>query len=279
MADQISQQRCFNGEQYIYQHASQYCHGDMRFSAYVPDKAKQTPCPALFWLSGLTCNEENFIFKAGAQRVASELGVILIAPDTSPRGTSHDNPDAYDIGHGAGFYVDATQPPWHPHYQMHSYIAKELPSVASQLFSIDNDRLGIFGHSMGGHGALTLHLHYPDVFRSVSALAPIVAPSQVPWGQKVLTAYLGDNPKHWSTYDACALVAHRPSAAHILIDQGDADNFLTDQLQPELFTKACHINGQSLELRMQAGYDHSYFFIASFIEDHIRHHVDALTNI
>ncbi len=275
---QLSNNRIFDGQQLVYQHNSDCCKSSMRFSIYLPDLSRQAPCPALFWLSGLTCTEQNFTVKAGAQRVASELGLIVIAPDTSPRGDIADDPDAYDLGKGAGFYVDATQPPWADNYQMHTYIAAELPALIQQHFSVDAERLGVFGHSMGGHGALTMHLRYPEVFKSVSAFAPIVAPARVPWGRKVLTAYLGKDEQQWYQYDACRLVRQNQTEAEILIDQGSADEFLMEQLQPELFTAACQAAGQPVQLRMQQGYDHSYYFITSFIEDHLRHHARNLNN-
>lgn len=276
----ISDNRCYIGQQQVYQHDSESTQTPMRFSIYLPDQTKHSPCPALFWLSGLTCTEENFTVKAGAQRIASELGLIIIAPDTSPRSDNvHDEPDAYDIGKGAGFYVDATEAPWQPHYQMHSYIAHELPELIKQHFPVDADRFGIFGHSMGGHGALVMHLRYPQLFKSVSAYAPITAPSQVSWGQKVLSAYLGADKQVWRNYDACELVSQRASQAEILIDQGADDQFLVEQLKPELFVEACRKSSQPVCLRMQSGHDHSYFTIASFIEDHLRHHADALSAI
>lgn len=273
----ISEQKCFDGVQGVYEHESETCQCPMRFGVFLPPQAKDGAVPALTFLSGLTCTEENFIVKAGAQRVAAELGIIIVAPDTSPRG---DNvPDAegeYDMGKGAGFYVDATEDPWAQHYQMHSYVARELPRLIGENFPVDPARLGILGHSMGGHGALTIHLKHPALYRSVSAFAPIVAPSQVPWGNKAFGQYLGNKAEEWSGYDAVALVQKQPSDAHILIDQGDADGFLQEQLRPELFREACEQAGQPLTLRMQPNYDHSYFFIATFIEDHLRWHAGQL---
>lgn len=275
----ISNNRSFLGQQQVYQHDCASTKTPMRFSIYLPDIAQQAPCPTLFWLSGLTCTEENFTVKAGVQRVASELGMIIIAPDTSPRGDHiPDDSDAYDLGQGAGFYVDATEEPWQTNYQMHSYIAQELPELVKQHFPVDSDRIGIFGHSMGGHGALVMHLRYPELFKSASAFAPIVAPSQVPWGQKILSTYLGSERQTWLDYDACALVTRGPSNVEILIDQGTEDEFLTGQLKPELFVEACRKVGQPVHLRMQSGYDHSYFTIASFMADHLRHHADLLSN-
>ncbi len=277
----LSENKVYGGAQRVYRHRAQGCDCDMQFAVFLPEQALAPGAPALptlFWLSGLTCTEQNFITKAGAQRKAAELGMILIAPDTSPRGDAvPDDPgQAYDFGLGAGFYVDATQAPWAANYQMYRYISEELPALLIDALPVDADRMGISGHSMGGHGALTIHLKNPERFKSVSAFSPIVAPSQVPWGQKALANYLGDEPSAWRDYDACALVVERPSTAQILVDQGDADEFLQEQLRPELFSAACSAAGQSLQLRMQPGYDHSYYFIASFIEDHLSHHYQAL---
>ncbi len=273
----ISEQKCFGGVQGVYEHQSETCHCPMRFGVFVPPQAKDRPLPVLTFLSGLTCTEENFVVKAGAQRVASEIGVIVVAPDTSPRGDDvADAEGQYDMGKGAGFYLDATQEPWSRHYRMYSYIATELPALIAANFAIDQAKRGIFGHSMGGHGALTIHFKHPDLYRSVSAFSPIVAPSQVPWGQKALTQYLGENRADWAAYDATQLVEKMPSGAHILIDQGDKDNFLAEQLRPELFKEACARVGQPVTLRMQPGYDHSYFFIATFIEDHLKWHAMQL---
>lgn len=275
----ISEQRCFDGVQGVYRHQSAACNGPMRFAVYRPDREiAGTKVPVVTFLSGLTCTEENFTVKAGAQRIASELGLLVVAPDTSPRG--QDIPgedDSYDFGSGAGFYLDATREPWSRAYRMYSYITRELPEVIAAHFHADMDRQGIMGHSMGGHGALTLHLKHPEVYKSVSAFAPIVAPTQVPWGEKAFTGYLGEDREAWKAYDACELVRQRPSTAHILIDQGGDDPFLKEQLRPDLFAEACKSAGQACEVRMQAGYDHSYFFIATFIEDHLRHHAAALS--
>lgn len=253
----------------------------MRFGHYAPPPERATG-GALLWLSGLTCTEDNFIAKAGAQRVASELGLAIIAPDTSPRGEGvPDDPDgAYDLGLGAGFYVDATQAPWRSNYRMRAYILDELLPVATETFGIDPARIGVSGHSMGGHGALTLALSEPTTFRSVSAFAPIAAPSESPWGQKAFAAYLGEDRAAWRAHDATALVEDgariNPLADAILVDQGDADQFLQSQLRPDRFAAACETAGVKLELRMRAGYDHSYFFIASFIDDHVRWHASRL---
>lgn len=278
--EKVAENRCFEGIQGVYSHQSEYCNGPMRFALYRPPQALAgQACPVVTFLSGLTCTEENFTVKAGAQRVASELGLILVAPDTSPRGQNlPGEDDSYDFGSGAGFYLDATQEPWSKAYRMYSYITKELPEVLKANFEADWSRQGITGHSMGGHGALTIHLKHPDVYRSVSAFSPIVAPMQVPWGQKAFRGYLGEDQEAWKAYDATELVKARPSQATILIDQGTDDNFLEEQLRPEIFKKACKEAGQPLQLRMQKGYDHSYFFIATFIEDHLRHHAVVLAS-
>jgi S-formylglutathione hydrolase len=247
----------------------------MRVSVYLPDVPQGGRIPVVYWLSGLTCTEENFTVKAGAQRIASELGIAVVAPDTSPRGVRFDgDADSYDFGLGAGFYVDATQAPWRANYRMYSYVVDELPAFIAEAFpGIDTQRAAIMGHSMGGHGALTIALKNPDRYQSVSAFAPIVAPSQVPWGQKALAGYLGDDTTVWAQYDACALVLSRGWAGpEILVDQGSQDSFLEKQLKPELLVAACEAAGVPLQLRRQDGYDHSYFFIASFIEDHLRFH-------
>lgn len=272
----VSSARSFGGVQEVWTHASAALSCDMKFAVYTPDG--EGPFPVLYWLSGLTCTEENFTVKAGAQRVASELGLVIVAPDTSPRGDGvPDDPDgAYDFGLGAGFYLNATEAPWSTHYRMYDYIAKELPALIGKHFPVDPARAGIFGHSMGGHGAITIHLKNPDIFRTCSAFAPIVAPSQVPWGRKAFANYLGADEKAWAAYDATALVADRPSTAEILIDQGAADNFLAEQLKPHLFAAAAGAAGQLFTLRMQPGYDHSYYFISSFIEDHLVWHWERL---
>jgi len=267
----VSENKCFGGVQAVCEHASQALACDMRFGVYAPPG--EGPFPALYWLSGLTCTHENFVTKAGAQRAASELGLVIVAPDTSPRGEAvPDAPDEYDFGQGAGFYVDATEPPWAEHYRMASYVADELPDLVAAHFPVDAERQGVFGHSMGGHGALTLHLKRPERFRTVSAFAPIAAPSAVPWGRKALSRYLGEDEAAWAAHDAAALAESRPSGAPILVDQGEADAFLEAQLRPELLEAACARSGQALTLRRHAGYDHSYYFIASFIDDHLRWH-------
>ncbi|WP_035985027.1 S-formylglutathione hydrolase [Leptolyngbya sp. KIOST-1] len=275
-----NQHTCFGGTVGYYSHPSATCSCDMRFAVYVPPQAQAGPVPVLFYLSGLTCTEDNFTSKSGAQRYAAEHGLMLVAPDTSPRGERvPDEADAWDFGTGAGFYVDATESPWSTHYRMYSYVVQELPELIAQEFSVRRDRMGIFGHSMGGHGALVCGLRNPDRFKSISAFAPIAAPSQCPWGQKAFSGYLGTDRIAWKGYDATALVKDyaRPDRT-ILIDQGDADPFLAqNQLLPEVFEAACKEAGQPLHLRMQPGYDHGYFFMASFMADHLRHHAEVLT--
>lgn len=275
---EISSNKCFGGMQFVYEHASSETGTPMRFGVFVPPQAASQKVPALFWLSGLTCTEENFVVKAGAQRVAAELGVIIIAPDTSPRGLGYPGEDdAYDFGSGAGFYLDATEEPWRKGYRMYSYICEELHALITANFPVDAKRLGIFGHSMGGHGALTIGIKNPDKFRSISAFAPICAPTQVPWGEKVFTNYLGADRTSWQAYDAAALVqAHGWNGPALLIEQGTADQFLAEQLKPELLKAACDKAGVEIDLRMRDGYDHSYFFMASFMEDHVRFHAKHL---
>ena len=273
----ISEHRCFGGTQGFYRHASTACAGPMRFSVYRPPQAARGHVPTLFFLAGLTCTEETFMIKAGAQKVAAELGLMLVAPDTSPREPRLPGDDAdWDFGLGAGFYLDATQAPWAAHYRLHDYVSRELPEIVAKLFPADPKRFGIFGHSMGGHGALVLGLRHPQRFRSLSAFAPISSPSQVPWGIKAFTHYLGPDRAAWAGWDANALVRQRPYGRPILIDQGLADKFLETQLKPELFEAACEAAGQKLMLRRHEGYDHGYYFIESFIEDHLRHHAAAL---
>ncbi len=276
--EQISANRCFGGEQRVYAHPSSETGTTMRFGIYLPPQSANGKVPVLFWLSGLTCTEENFITKAGAQRMASELGVAIVAPDTSPRGLGYTGEDeSYDFGTGAGFYVDATVDPWSRGYRMYSYIDQELPALVAAEFPVDLSRAGIFGHSMGGHGALVVALRNPARFRSVSAFAPICAPTRSPWGEKALSRYLGADRQAWAQYDASALVADRGwPGPPILVDQGTADNFLVEQLKPELLEQACKEAGVALRLRRQAGYDHSYYFMASFMEDHLRFHAANL---
>ena len=270
----ISEHACFGGVQRFYQHLSQTVGLPMRFSVFIPAQAAAGKLPALLYLAGLTCTEETFMMKAGAQRVAAELGMILVAPDTSPRGAGVEGEAAdWDFGIGAGFYVDATQAPWSGHYKMYSYVLELLQLVTSAL-PVDPARVGICGHTMGGHGALMLALRNPGLFRSVSALAPICAPSRCPWGRKAFTGYLGSDEAAWQQYDASALMAasDRPFPGGILVDQGLADKFLAEQLHPEAFEAACAQARQPLLLRRQPGYDHGYYFIATFIEDHLRFH-------
>ena len=275
-----SEHACFGGVQRFYQHASTTIGLPMRFSVFLPAQAQQGPVPALVYLAGLTCNEETFMTKGGAQRYAAEHGLALIAPDTSPRGANIvGEADAWDFGLAASFYLNATQAPWAPHYCMESYLVQELlPTLTAQL-PIDGSRLGITGHSMGGHGALTLALKYPDLFRSVSAFAPICAPTQCPWGQKAFTGYLGADRSSWQAHDATVLMARQTQAPFprgILIDQGLADKFLPDQLHPHLLEAACAQVGQPLTLRRHAGYDHGYYFVSTFMADHVAHHAAAL---
>ena len=273
----LSEQRCHGGVQGFYRHHSTSCAGPMRLAVYQPPQAARQTCPVLYYLAGLTCTEEAATIKAGAQRLAAELGLVLVMPDTSPRGTGIDGAAGdWEFGEGAGFYVDATQTPWAARFRMHSYVANELPALIAEHFPVDPARSGIFGHSMGGHGALTIALRYPTRYRAVSAFAPIVAPSQVPWGRKTLPRYLGADERSWADYDACELVRRQTFPGTILIDQGEADAFLEAQLKPELFDQACAEAGQALLLRRHPGYDHSYWFISSFIDDHLRHHAEAL---
>ncbi len=273
--ERIEHRACFGGWQDVYRHTSTTLGCDMQFAVYLPPQAATQKLPVLYWLSGLTCTEQNVITKAGAQRYAAEHGVILVAPDTSPRGDDVADAEGYDLGKGAGFYLNATEQPWAKHYRMHDYVVHELPALIEANFPASDAR-AISGHSMGGHGALVLALRNPGRYRSVSAFSPIVAPSQVPWGQKAFTAYLGENPAEWAQWDATALVATASERLPLLVDQGDADEFLQNQLQPERLQQACDAVGHPLTLRLQPGYDHSYYFIASFIEDHLRHHAQAL---
>ncbi len=266
--------RSFGGVQSSHRHASTACAGDMAFSVFVPPGGG--PFPVVWFLAGLTCTPANFSEKAGAQRVAAERGLMLVMPDTSPRGEHVPDEPAYDFGQGAGFYVDATEPPWAANFRMATYLSDELPALIEADFPADMAAQGIMGHSMGGHGALTLALRQPERFRSVSALAPIVSPLNCPWGVKALTGYLGPDRAAWAPYDACALLDAGHRLPGILVDQGDADPFLVDQLKPELLEAACARAGQPLTLRRQPGYDHSYWFIASFVGDHLKWHADRL---
>ncbi len=273
----ISQAACFGGTQFIYRHDSAATGTQMRFAAFIPPQPG--PRPVLWFLAGLTCTEENFTIKAGAQRVAAELGLALIAPDTSPRGEGvpDDPAGAYDFGLGAGFYVDATEAPWSTHYKMRTYIEDELPAVVAATLNVDMTRQAISGHSMGGHGALTVALRNPARFRSVSAFAPIVSPLHCPWGEKALSGYLGADRASWRDYDACALIEDGARLPRLLVEQGSADPWLAAQLKPQLLQAACAAAGIALTLRLQPGYDHSYYFISTFIEDHLRWHASALT--
>jgi len=274
----VSRSKCFGGVQGVYSHEARETACLMRFGVFLPPQAEAHPVPVLYWLSGLTCTEENFIVKAGAQRVAAELGLAIVVPDTSPRGLKIPGEnESYDFGLGAGFYVDAVQPPWSRGYRMYSYVAKELRGLVESEFPVDPARTGIFGHSMGGHGALTIALKNPGTYKSVSAFAPISSSMRCPWGEKALTGYLGADRALWQDYDASALVESRGwKGPTLLVDQGTNDQFLENQLKPELLREACMRSGVPLELRLQAGYDHSYFFIASFIEDHLRFHAHNL---
>lgn len=274
----VSEYKSFGGKVGFYSHLSSTCNGQMRFAVYQPPQAIQKPVPVLYFLSGLTCTEENFMVKAGAQRFAAEYNLMLVAPDTSPRNTGiPGEDDDWDFGTGAGFYVDATSQPWRSHYQMYRYVVSELPALINEHFPAQLNNQSIFGHSMGGHGAIVCALRNPNLYKSVSAFAPIVAPMRCPWGEKALSRYLGDNKLSWAAYDACELVQKERYHSLILIDQGTDDQYLTEQLKPELFAQACAAVKQPLNLRYQEGYDHSYYFIASFIEDHIRHHALALS--
>ncbi len=268
----------FGGRLSFYSHSSASCNSEMRFSIYQPPQAKSQNLPILYFLSGLTCTEENLMVKAGAQKYAAENSLILVAPDTSPRNTGiKGEDDDYDLGTGAGFYVDATEKPWSSHYKMYSYIVEELPELIAANFPIKPDKQSIFGHSMGGHGALVCAMRNPQKYKSVSAFAPITAPMQCAWGEKCLSAYLGKNRENWREFDASELVKKFGFHSEILIDQGSDDKFLQQQqLLPEIFEKASQEANQALNLRYQEGYDHSYYFISTFMEDHILHHARAL---
>lgn len=275
--EMLEEHRCYGGWQQRWQHHSTTLNCPMTFSLFLPPEGKKTPPPVLYWLSGLTCNDENFTTKAGAQRVAAELGIVLVMPDTSPRGEDVANDAAYDLGQGAGFYLNATQAPWAAHYRMYDYLRDELPALIQEQFNV-SERCAISGHSMGGHGALMLALKNPGQYCSASAFAPIVNPSRVPWGKKAFSAYLGDDIARWAEWDSTELLlASRVEApVPLLIDQGDNDQFLADQLQPAVFAEAARQKDWPLTLRIQPGYDHSYYFIASFIEDHLRFHAEHL---
>ena len=275
----LSGHRCFGGVQSFHEHPSREIGLPMRFSTFLPPQAERGPVPALVYLAGLTCNEETFMVKAGAQRMAAELGLALIAPDTSPRGPKAEGIEgassSWDFGIGAGFYLDATSAPWAEHWRIESWLMNELLPLATQALPIDEQRIGIFGHSMGGHGALTLALRHPGRFKSLSAFAPICAPSQCPWGEKAFSGYLGEDRDAWLAHDASALMQSQtepPFPGGILIDQGLADKFLAEQLHPHVFEAACRAAGQPLTLRRHEGYDHGYYFIQSFVAEHLAHH-------
>ena len=275
--ERVSESRCFEGRHLVYKHASQACACTMRFAVFLPPAAERGPVPALYWLSGLTCTEDNFSVKAGAQRYAAELGLALIIPDTSPRGVNIPGEDAQmDVGTGAGFYVNATEAPWAAHYRMYDYIRDELPAAVNANLPIDGARKSISGHSMGGHGAIIIGIGNPQSFRSVSAFAPIAAASQSAWGQHALTAYLGPDRQRWLAYDAAAVIRAKPSKQELLVDQGAADPYL-DQLRPSELKEACRAAGQHLTYRERAGYDHGYYFVSTFIADHLRFHAAALS--
>jgi S-formylglutathione hydrolase len=274
-----SEHASFGGKTGFYGHHSEACDVGMRFAVYTPPQAAEGPVPVLYYLAGLTCTEETFMIKAGAQRHAAEHGLMLVAPDTSPRDANvPGEDDDWDFGTGASFYVDATEEPWSQHYKMYSYVTRELPSVVEENFPARPDVRGVFGHSMGGHGALVCALKNPYLFRSVSAFAPVSAPTRVPWAEKAFTGYLGENREAWKSYDAGELVRERPfpDGRTILVDQGLSDQFLEEQLLPEALEEACAESGQALTLNRREGYDHSYYFISTFMEDHVRHHAAAL---
>ncbi|MEC4895722.1 MAG: S-formylglutathione hydrolase [Oscillatoria sp. PMC 1051.18] len=273
-----SETRGFGGKVAYYSHQSKCCNSEMNFAVFLPPQAETKAVPVLYYLSGLTCTEENFTVKAGAQKYAAEYGIMLVAPDTSPRDTGILGEDEdWDLGTGAGFYVDATENPWHNHYQMYSYVVEELPNLIVTNFPVIPEKQGIFGHSMGGHGALICALKNPEKYVSVSAFAPIAAPMRCPWGEKAFSNYLGENRESWRNYDASELVKKANYNRLILIDQGTKDNFLArGQLLPDVFAEACQEVGQPLKLRYQEGYDHSYFFIATFMADHFQHHSEFL---
>jgi len=272
----VSTTRTFGGTQGVYRHRSRETGTDMVFSVFVPPQAEQGPRPVVWYLSGLTCTHANVTEKGQFQRACGELGLVFVAPDTSPRGEGVPDDPAYDFGQGAGFYLDATQPPWAQHFRMGSYIVSELPEVVAANFPVDMARQGLTGHSMGGHGALTLALKNPGRWKSVSAFAPISSPLRCPWGEKALTGYLGPDRRAWRRYDATALIEDGARLPELLVDQGDADSFLKDQLKPELLEAACRDAGVPLTLRMQPGYDHSYYFIATFMADHLAWHAERL---
>ena len=274
-----AENRSFGGTVSFHEHRSEVCDATMRFSVYAPPQAAEGPVPVLYYLAGLTSTEANFMEKAGAQRLASELGLLLVAPDTSPRGLDlPQEHDDYDLGAGAGFYIDATVEPWSGHYKMYSYVTQELPSIIESTFPALPDSRGIFGHSMGGHGALTIALKNPERYRSVSAFAPISAPTRAPWGTKIFSNYLGPDEDSWREHDASELIRKNPfpDGREILVDQGMGDQFLEEQLYPGVLEEACAESGQPLKIRRHEGYDHGYYFISTFVDDHLRHHAEAL---
>jgi S-formylglutathione hydrolase len=274
--DLVSESRCFGGRQLTYRHASKACACDMRFACYLPPAAERGPVPALYWLSGLTCTEENFSVKSGAQRYAAELGIALVIPDTSPRGVNLPGEnDFMNVGTGAGFYVNATHAPWSAHYRMYDYVSRELVATVNAHLPVDPGRKSISGHSMGGHGALVIGIRNPGDWHSISAFSPISAASLSAWGEQAFTAYLGTDRASWQPYDACAVIRKQPSKHVLLVDQGGADSFLA-QLRPGDLRQACADSGQRLEYRERAGYDHGYFFVSSFLGEHLRFHADAL---
>jgi len=272
----VSENRSHGGTQGVYKHTSAETGTDMTFSVFVPPQAQDRACPVLWYLSGLTCTHANVTEKGEYRAACAQAGIIFVAPDTSPRGEGVADDDAYDMGQGAGFYVDATREPWTPHFRMRSYVERELPALIAEHFPVDMDRQGITGHSMGGHGALTIGLRNPATFRSISAFAPIVSPLNCPWGEKALSGYLGDDRSAWREYDACALIEDGARADALLIDQGTGDQFLEEQLKPQLLADACKDANIPLTLNMRSGYDHSYYFISSFMADHVAWHARRL---
>jgi S-formylglutathione hydrolase len=276
----LSEHRCFGGVQGFYRHESAAIGLPMRFGVFLPPQAAKGPVPVLFYLAGLTCTEETFAIKAGAQRLAAKLGLAIVTPDTSPRATGIEGADAaWDFGHGAGFYLDASEAPWSRHFRMESWIVEELRALVFERFALRRDRVGVFGHSMGGHGALTLALRHPSLFQSVSAFAPIAAPTQCPWGEKAFTGYLGEDRARWAEHDATELIQAGKRCPPLLIDQGRADQFLAAQLHPDRLEAASRAAGQPLTLRWHEGYDHGYYFVQSVVADHLRHHVRTLEKL
>lgn len=275
--NELSASKSFGGWHKQFSHSSKVLNCDMRFAVYLPPQAEQgKKLPVLYWLSGLTCTDENFMQKAGAHRMAAELGMMIVAPDTSPRGDEVADDEGYDLGKGAGFYVNATQEPWSKHYQMYDYVTRELPQIIEGNFSVSNKK-AIAGHSMGGHGALMIALRNPEMFVSASAFSPIVNPMNCPWGQKAFTAYLGDDKDEWQQYDSCYLLEHAEKQVPMLVSQGDADQFLAEQLKTEALEAIAHEKSAPVTIERHDGYDHSYYFIASFIEQHLKFHAEYLS--